>query len=900
MTRSVAMSSRVASLILSGMSLAWQVSVTAAPAADTPLSAAVTVWQQGDLQSAFSLLSGAIEKGTGDPRAYYFRGIVSEQMGGSGDDDFRAAARREIASGSSRLVNLALENTQGPLRTRIELIRSEARAAATQNPAEATHALQYRQAITSMKSGDYFAAIEKLSPAVAAGARDPRVYYMLGVAQSRTGQADAAKESFRKGLSREKTASDVRLVSEALQNVPGDIRRVIEDQVTLQEGERIVSRRMNARSVIQQHQNLLAQREAEAEERLAQRLREARQETAAADTTDSATTGDASSADPAMDAETPDRSEEPTLADNSENAGSPGDTPEADSSAALNQKDADLSAEQPDESPREIAAVTELPPSRRTRSGARPKEQESLAEKSPGRSGVPEGQIDFSWLAPNTELVVHVNNTQLMESDFYKALVGVPALSAAATTKFMGILQSSDVASVTIGAGDIMATVVASAMQAGNAGANGMAGFQQLASSSTAVQVLRLSGEIDIAAMLQDSGAEQKEHAGQVYFVVPAGNSGVPAMDSAEAESFSDESGFGDEKTEPSAAEDGFSDSSAPGSNAPDNNAFGGNTLDAPAAPSSVVCVIDSRTLLLGSEAGVTAALDRGPGSAQNSQFEFVAADGDVVIAFSTPTLAAMSGSVPTPDAPVPFVAEFVDAVKGNLNGIIIRLDADTDLALNIQLHLTDSAAGAAAAKALNDGLQMANAMYPGIRSNVPEPLQPVVDTAVQSLQAGFREPLVTVSVTIPQQLITVLQESPELLPGPLGGGGSPDSGFGAPVDGFGQPGDAPADGFGNPPGESSDGFGSDPADSPAGDAGDGFGTPPETESFDGSPTTGDNDGFGSSDSTTESSDGLSEPEMTDDEPADGNGDGFGSSPGEESPFDETPADTPAEPKAAD
>lgn len=86
----------------------------------------------GRSQRALEQLTQAIDAGSRDPRAYYFRGLVQQQLGDclAAEDDFRQAAALEVAdSDEFYAVGRALERIQGNRRLEIERIRTEARLA---------------------------------------------------------------------------------------------------------------------------------------------------------------------------------------------------------------------------------------------------------------------------------------------------------------------------------------------------------------------------------------------------------------------------------------------------------------------------------------------------------------------------------------------------------------------------------------------------------------------------------------------------------------------------------------------------------------------------------------------------------------------------------------------------
>ncbi len=87
----------------------------------------------GDLLTAQQTFTDVIARGSEDPRVYYFRGLTSECMGASGQDDIETAARLEAEGKQAYDVGLALTRIQGQTRAAIEKARLEARIVAQQN-----------------------------------------------------------------------------------------------------------------------------------------------------------------------------------------------------------------------------------------------------------------------------------------------------------------------------------------------------------------------------------------------------------------------------------------------------------------------------------------------------------------------------------------------------------------------------------------------------------------------------------------------------------------------------------------------------------------------------------------------------------------------------------------------
>jgi len=93
----------------------------------------------GDFDRAYDEFTNAIEAGTADPRAYYFRGLAALRLGrtGEAEADFAAGAEREAVDGSTLRVSRALQRVQGCDRLALERFRTRARLAGLQRDNEA-------------------------------------------------------------------------------------------------------------------------------------------------------------------------------------------------------------------------------------------------------------------------------------------------------------------------------------------------------------------------------------------------------------------------------------------------------------------------------------------------------------------------------------------------------------------------------------------------------------------------------------------------------------------------------------------------------------------------------------------------------------------------------------------
>lgn len=127
-------------LLLLGSVLVGAGPIAARAAAEpAPLTVAygngVHAYFGGDYQSSYDALSGAIEAGSNDPRAYYFRGLSALKLGrlDEAEADFQQGANLEAEGRGGvggRTIGRALERVQGCDRLKLEQYRGRARVAA--------------------------------------------------------------------------------------------------------------------------------------------------------------------------------------------------------------------------------------------------------------------------------------------------------------------------------------------------------------------------------------------------------------------------------------------------------------------------------------------------------------------------------------------------------------------------------------------------------------------------------------------------------------------------------------------------------------------------------------------------------------------------------------------------
>ena len=93
-----------------------------------------------DYQGSYDAMTAAIEAGTSDPRAYYYRGLAAAKLGRDSvvEADFAEGANREATTAGSMAISRSLERVQGADRLRLEKFRARARVAVVQRDHAAT------------------------------------------------------------------------------------------------------------------------------------------------------------------------------------------------------------------------------------------------------------------------------------------------------------------------------------------------------------------------------------------------------------------------------------------------------------------------------------------------------------------------------------------------------------------------------------------------------------------------------------------------------------------------------------------------------------------------------------------------------------------------------------------
>lgn len=677
-------------------------------------SDAVAALKSGDAAAAMQQLTELVEAGTRDPRVYYFRGIAAAGLNQSPDADFRKGAALEAAAGSSRTVNAALESVQGDLRRKIEQFRAQGKAAANPNAAAAAQRQLFREALELRRTGKLPEAAQKLQELTETGA-DPRYFYLHGIVLSEQGDEAAAKARFSEALQRETTPNDIKLVNEMLSGLSVTTRQMVEKNAVVQVGDQTVTRRemhteIRRRALLTEEQLLAEANKAAAQEEQAEKNRvEASRRAAVADILKQreqqmakeqavlAATGTAKPAEPEMKDEP---APAPAVA---------ATVPSAAVKAAPTAPAAPATADAP-----------KKPSSNPFLGGAVKKPAAGVAAGRPAAALEP---INLSWMPASMELLVVIRPGDILNSGLGKSLMSDPAAAAAMAQALPG-MQPTDIESVTMGFGSIVATMLPVITQATSGTPPDPAKLtQQLAGPGT-VAVVRMSKDVDLKVLAAAVGATEKTAGSVSYFVMKSPQEG---------------------------------------------------------APDTAMHAIDARTLLTGSDAGVQAALKAGAGEATRDNFSF-AGNGHVVIGFSSPALVGLSAGIPEPDQNMPpQAAAIISAIRGKIMGAAIGVDLSNDLDLKITLQLTEDDAAKEAGKALGEGLMLVKQMGPLLAGGLPPDLAPGLMAAMNSLANGGRGDTITLSARLPSALLDALKAqaqnfAPQIqgLPGAPGGSAFP------------------------------------------------------------------------------------------------------------------------------
>jgi len=135
--------------------------------------------------------------------------------------------------------------------------------------------------------------------------------------------------------------------------------------------------------------------------------------------------------------------------------------------------------------------------------------------------------INLSWMPANMELLVVIRPGDILNSGLVKSLLSDPAAMAALSQAMPG-MQPTDIESITMGFGSIVATMLPVITQAAAGTQPDPAKLtQQLAGPGT-VAVVRMSKDVDLKTVAAAVGATEKSAGSASYFVMKSAQEGAP------------------------------------------------------------------------------------------------------------------------------------------------------------------------------------------------------------------------------------------------------------------------------------------------------------------------------------------------------------------------------------
>lgn len=487
----------------------FSIANAAEPSPADQLAVAVESWRDGNLKGAQELLTQIIEAGTRDPRAYYYRALVSEQLGADAEQDLLAAAKLEAETTSSRLVNRALENVQGATRAKIEKYRAEARAKLKSDPqAEATKAL-YREGVVAYKAGDSSTALAKFDDAIKGNTEDPRVYYFRGITLADMGRMDEAKLAFSDGLTREKSNKDIQLVNLALADIQGEIRQVIEQQTTVKIKGEVLSRQATHRLIRRSNSMTQEERLAEADAAAAREV-EVKQAAALARQQKAA---EAILAENKAQMEAEERLNTPA-------------TPATDLLAAA-------------DAPKKSDAAPSIPKTDTIPMAEAPVASGSSNPFLGGKAALPgvpatranAGPIDTSYLPANADFVVYARPADILASGFVAPMKGTPDFEKGMTEMAAQVgFDANDIESATSGVSNFIGGMMQMGMMAAAGGQNPTAMAQNVFGGANSVSVLRTNKDIVIEDVIATSKGVEASFESKTYYLIESQQPNQPQV----------------------------------------------------------------------------------------------------------------------------------------------------------------------------------------------------------------------------------------------------------------------------------------------------------------------------------------------------------------------------------
>ena len=290
-------------------------------------------------------------------------------------------------------------------------------------------------------------------------------------------------------------------------------------------------------------------------------------------------------------------------------------------------------------------------------------------------------KIDMAWLPPDSEMVIHARVADTWNAPFVKSMMSAPAVGQALNVKELLGLEPEEIRSVTFGVADVAQQGRGPGFGAGLPGMNpaGLAAARRNAGTPRALAVLRTTQSFDPKAMQNKLRGNRTVNYQQRELIYVGG-----------------------------------------------------------VALNGQVCFFpDSKTVVMGSEAEVKAAVDRGPKAPRREDLDFIDAGRHVIIVVAPKDAAAFESSAPSSPIPLPGVSNLGTALKGKVKGICLGLSFGDDLDWSAAANCTTPDAAKEASAEIGKSLESAKGEFNKLRSSAPPQLTEIVllgDTMLNSI----------------------------------------------------------------------------------------------------------------------------------------------------------------------
>jgi hypothetical protein len=349
-------------------------------------------------------------------------------------------------------------------------------------------------------------------------------------------------------------------------------------------------------------------------------------------------------------------------------------------------------------------------------------------------------KIDMAWLPPDADVVVHARVADAMSSPFAKAVMPGGNGPAVGNLKDALGFDASEVRSVTFGASGTMESM----KRLGNLGP--MGGF--------------MPGAPGMRGGPRDLGMPAGGLASESITVLRT----VESLDTPKLQARIKFSHTGDYQSRTLIYSDG------------------------PVMAGQVCFLADSKTVVLGGEKNVKAAIDRGARSTRRADLDFIDATRHVAVVFAPKDPSAFDSNGPPNPMGGQALANLEAATKGKLRTFCLGLNFGENLDISMAANCTTAEATKEVTAAVDKALQEGKTQFNQLRSMMPPQFSEVViigDGILNSIKTQTRGSVTETTAQVPASIKNLFDKLPPdlMMAGLMGGigraGGLPgDGGF--------------------------------------------------------------------------------------------------------------------------